>query len=237
MDVIGDLVARDRGENTLWIDRPGPRSRSWSGEQFCVDAWKAGNLLRHYGVHEGSTVGVLDGADERGAPSPQALIGLFGAWLLGANVTVNPGPTPDVRALVGPTPAIDAANLPAGSKALGFGTSPEDPTVAHFEGERWSENPTRFPADVGSDVTAVLDEEQSYTHAELLAAGRRIGEKEDLQACSRVGLDGLRSAGEIVAGVIAPLQAGATVALGSEADLVVGETAAEDAIRPSNVRI
>ncbi|MCU4716723.1 hypothetical protein [Halapricum hydrolyticum] len=219
MDVLGDLVSPERGDDTLWIHRPGPRSRSWSGEQFCVDAWKAGNLLRHYGVREGAAVALLDGGEQ---PDPQALIGLFGAWTLGAAVRPNPSDLDGVDAVVGPTDGLDGRDLPPGCKALGFGDPPDDPTVAHFEGERWSENPVQFPADVEPSDPALEAGGQEYTHAELLADGRDVSEAYGLGADDRVGLQTSLSDPEaVVAGVIAPLLASATITLGGEATATV----------------
>ncbi|MFW6018816.1 MAG: hypothetical protein ACOCPX_08335 [Halapricum sp.] len=221
MDVLGDLVSPERGDDTLWIHRPGPRSRSWSGEQFCVDAWKAGNLLRHYGVREGATVAVLEGAEP---PDPQALIALFGAWTLGATVRVAPADLEGVDVVVGSTDSLDDRELPPGCKALGFGEPPDDPTVAHFEGERWSENPVQFPAEVDPSDRALATNDSEYTHAELLADGHSVLETFGLGADDRVALQvNLSDPETVVVGVLAPLLAGATITLGGEATAVVTE--------------
>ncbi|QSG09086.1 acyl-CoA synthetase family protein [Halapricum desulfuricans] len=219
MDVLGDLVSPERGDDRLWIHRPGPRSRSWSGEQFRVDAWKASNLLRHYGVREGATVGLLNGD---GPPDPQALIALFGAWTLGGTVRPNPVDMDGVDVVVGPTDALDGRDLPPGCKAMGFGRPPDDPTVAHFEGERWSENPVPFPADVKPSDRALRTDDGEYTHAELLADGEQASEKFGLGADDIVALRAsLSDAGAVVAGVLAPLLSGATITLGDEATITV----------------
>ncbi|MFB6189557.1 MAG: hypothetical protein ABEI57_06705 [Halapricum sp.] len=237
MDVLGDLVDPDRGDDALWIHRPGPRSRSWSGRQFCIDAWKTGNLLRHYGVHESSTVGVLDGPNEPGrsdaGTSPQALLALFGAWVLGADVQVDPPAGADVRALVGPTAWLEDVETPPGCKALGYGTPPEDPTIAHFEGERWSENPVKFPAETAPDDVALRTESGLFSHADLLSAGQKVVETHDLGPDDRIALSApLSDPGTIVAGVVAPLLAGGTITLGGEATLTVADRDGENVIRP-----
>lgn len=242
MDVLGDLVDPERGSDALWIHRPGPRTRSWSGTQFCVDAWKAGNLFRHYGVHEGSTVAILDGPDDPGddtlgPTSPQALIALFGAWVLGANVRVDPPTDPDARLLVGPTTWLDDYELPPGSKPVGFGREPQDPTVVHFESERWSENPVKFPADVDGSDAALLTDEDSINHHQVLEAAQTVVDTHDIDADDRIALDApLAHPGTVVAGVIAPLCAGATVTVGDEATLTVADRDGEDVIRPADVR-
>jgi len=239
MDVLADLVRPERGTDQLWIHRPGPRSRSWSGEQFCVDAWKAGNLLRHYGIREGTTVGLFDGTgseetNTNETPNPQAIIALFGAWTVGASVATDPVSLDGLDVLVGPADRLDGRELPPGCKAMGYGGRPEDPTVAHFEGERWSENPVQFPADVEPADPALQTESDDRTHAELLAAGRRVREEHGIESDDRVALSAsLSELGAVVAGILTPLLAGATITLDGESTVTVAER--DGAIRPSDV--
>lgn len=240
MDALADLVHPERGTDQLWIHRPGPRSRSWSGEQFCVDAWKAGNLLRHYGIREGTTVGLFDGtcSEETNAnetPNPQAIIALFGAWTVGASVTTDPVSLDGLDVLVGPADRLDGRELPPGCKAMGFGGRPEDPTVAHFEGERWSENPIQFPADIEPADPALQTDGGEWTHVELLAAGRRVREEHGIEPDDRIALSAsLSELGAVVAGILAPLLAGATITLDGESTVTVAER--DGAIRPSDVQ-
>jgi hypothetical protein len=238
MDVLGDLVDPDRGGESLWIHRPGSRSRSWSGRQFCVDAWKAGNLFRHYGVHEGATVSVADATtDSDPTPSPQALVGLFGAWVLGASVRTDPSESPPGRVFLVPADAVDRFDLRPETTALGYGSEPADPTVVHFEEQRWSENPVKFPAEVDADATALHTDAESFSHGQLLAAGRQVVADYDLGSVDRVALAAsLADPGAVVAGVIAPLLSGTTITLGGEASLTVGNREGENVIRPAAAR-
>jgi hypothetical protein len=238
MDVLGDLVDPDRGGESLWIHRPGSRSRSWSGRQFCIDAWKAGNLFRHYGVHEDATVSVADATtDSDQIPSPQALLGLFGAWVLGAAVRVDPGEIPPGRVFLAPTEAVDRFDLRPETTALGYGAEPTDPTVVHFEEQRWSENPVKFPAEVSADAAALHTDAESFSHDQLLAAGRQVVDDYDLDSVERIALAApLADPGAVVAGVIAPLLSGTTITLGGEAPLTVADRAGENIVRPSAVR-
>ena len=238
MDVLGDLVAPERRSDRLAYERPGERSRSYSYAAFCTDAWKAGNLLRHYGVREGATVGVLDGPkepesreDATGTPVPESLLALLGASGLGADVVFDPPAEPDVRALVGPAAWLDSYDLPPGSKALAYGGPPDDPTVAHFERELWSENPIPFPEEVDPGATALRSGGTAYSHESLLAAARGVVAEFDLDEGSRVATETpLSTVGEVVAGVLAPLLAGGTITVGSEADLLVSETASGEGV-------
>ncbi|MFW5978173.1 MAG: hypothetical protein ACOCP2_02935 [Halohasta sp.] len=225
MDLLGDLVDPGLGGESLWIHRPGSRSRSWSGRQFCVDAWKAGNLLRHYGVHEGATVSIADGATaEEPIPSPQAVIGLFGAWVLGASVRLDPPPSPHGRAFLVPSTRVAQYDPGPETTTLGFDGPPEEPTVVHFEEQRWSENPVRFPAEIQSDAVALETDAESFSHEHLLETAREIVEEYDLQSADRVALAAsLADPGAVVAGLIAPLLAGTAITLGGDADVTVAD--------------
>jgi hypothetical protein len=250
MNLLGDIVAPERRSDELAYERPGERAQSYSYSAFCTDAWKAGNLMRHYGVREGATVGIVDGPkqptdsqDREGTPALPALVGFFGAALLGADVRFDPPTEPDVRALIAPTAWLEAYDLPPGSKALGFGANPEDPTVAQFERELWSENPIPFPSEFGPETTALQTETETFDHATLLASAEAIVAEFDLTAEDAVAVDAsLASPGTVVAGVLAPLVAGGTVTVGGnsetaqDAALVVSETAeGENVLRPADV--
>lgn len=238
MNVLGDLVDPDRGGESLWIHRPGSRSRSWSGRQFCVDAWKAGNLFRHYGVHEDATVSVADATtDSDPIPSPQALVGLFGAWVLGAGVRVGPAESPPGRVFLAPSGAVEQYDRRPETTALGYGEPPADPTVVHFEEQRWSENPVKFPATVSGDATALDTDTESFSHSQLLTAGQQVANEYDIDAVDRVALAApLADPGAVVAGVIAPLLSETTITLGGEAGLTVADRDGENVLRPGVAR-
>lgn len=249
MNLLGDLVAPERRSEELAYELPGERAQSYSYSAFCTDAWKAGNLMRHYGVREGATVGIVDGPkqpsgpdDREGTPALPALVGFFGAALLGATVRFDPPTEPDVRALVGPTAWLDDYDLPPGSKALGFGANPEDPTVAQFERELWSENPIPFPSEFDSETTILQTESETFDHASLLSTADAVVAEWDLTGEDSVAVDAsLAAPGTVVAGVLAPLMAGGAITVSEDAEgpdpaLVVSETASgENVLRPADV--
>jgi acyl-CoA synthetase (AMP-forming)/AMP-acid ligase II len=245
MHVLGDLVGTDRRTDTLAYERPGDRSRSYSYSSFCTDAWKAGNLMRHYGVRAGASVGIVDGPkdpegpeDMTGTPTPESLLALFGASLLGAEVRFDPPRDPDVRALVGPDAWLDRYDLPPGSKAMAYGGPPEDPTKVHFERELWSENPIPFPEEVDPESVALAVADEEFSHERLLSAAEAVVEEWDLGEGDRVAVDApLTDVGTIVAGVLAPLFAGGTITVGEEGTVVVSETQeGENVLSPTAVR-
>jgi len=240
MELLGDLVGPERRSESLAYELAGERSRSYSYDALCTNAWKAANLLHHYGVRAGTPVGIADGpkdTDDSGpTPVAETLLALFGAAMLGAPVWFDPPPDSDVRALVGPGGWTGRYDLSPGSTYLAYGRQPDDPTVAHFERERWSENPIPMPAEFGPATTALVTGQEAsgdaFDHGTLLGGAEAVVEKRGLTGESVVRIAApLSDPGTVVAGVLAPLSAGGTITPDDEADLVVDGSVAA-AARP-----
>ena len=77
MDVLGDLVARERRSGRPAVHVVGT-DRSISYRDFCTTAYKAGNVLRYLGVREESTIAVA------GTVGSHPLWAFYGAAQLGA---------------------------------------------------------------------------------------------------------------------------------------------------------
>jgi hypothetical protein len=234
MDVIGDLVARERRTDDIAV-RTDSRAGSYSYEKFCTNTWKTGNILRHYGVRGGATVGV----DAGESLTPPPLLALFGASLLGATTRFGPDESPSAKALVVPAARADAYDPEPGTKTFVYGDVPDDPDVAHFEAEMWSENPTSPPDRVASTDTALATADGAFTHERLLGAADRVVEEYDLDADDEVAVRAtLAEPGTVVAGVLAPVLAGATVLVDRESTGTVAVASgdrAESAPEPAAV--
>jgi len=233
MNVIGDLVARERRREDLAL-RTDSRAGSYSYAKCCTNAWKAGNLLRHYGVRGDATVAV-DSGDADSDLTPPPILALFGAALLGATVRFDPPETPEARVLVAPTERLDRYGAAPGTQVLGYGAVPDDPEVVHFEEQLWSENPTEPPDVVASDAVAlaVAGSERGFTHERLLDSAETVVSEYDIDPESEVVIRApLSDPGTVVAGVLAPIRAGGTVVLDRSKTGTVGvatdpETASE----------
>jgi len=238
MQNIGDLVAEGR-EREGSLFEPAERATPFSYRDFCTNAWKVGNLLRHYGVREGARVAIVAGPkapraeDEPGwiGESPDALQAFLGAALDGAVVDMDPPGAVESKVLIAPDAWMDDYQRGPGTKPIAYGGPPEDPRIAHLEREAWSENPLQPPGEFGPE-NAVLAADRTYTHGDLLAASHRVVAEYVLTAEDRIALRApVTEPGTIVAGLLAPMRAGATVLLGN------GETgtvavAAEDVEAP-----
>lgn len=215
MDVLGGLVARDRRSETIALRRAA-RAGSYSYEKLCTNCWKAGNLLRHYGVRSGMDVTV---AVPTSGPVPQVATGLFGTALLGASAVVASadavldGQRVESTALLAPGDVAGRVATAAGCSVLGYGDAPTQATVAHYDRELWSENPTEPPGDADPDATALVADGDAYTHRELLDWTRDVRQQRGYDADTTIDAGAWTTPASLVETLLAPLSAGATVRL------------------------
>lgn len=222
MNVLGDLVARDRrsGHPAFYAAET---DRSISYHDFCTTAYKAGNVLRYLGVREGSTVAVL------GAVGPQPLWAFYGAGQLGAVTRF----VEDTAAAEAAAPRVcvltvaDEERVSPGprTKLATYGGSPAQVTTLHWEKELWSENPAVHPTDVDPGDPLLTTGAETYTHEAVLEAARAVVTAFDLDETTRVAVRGsLSDPHVVVAGLVAPILAGGTAVAPN------GETSAEVAV-------
>jgi hypothetical protein len=212
MDVLGDLIARDRRSDAPAL-RHAPSGRAYDYRRFCTTAWKVGNFLRNEGVRGGMSVAVA--AD----PVPEAVLTLYGAGSLGAGVAFGAGAA-DAKALVAPADAVEEMAAGPSTRRIAYGDEPADPSVAYFERDVWSENPTQPPDRVAPGDPLLRTDDGTITHGAALAAARAVVEARGLGAGSVVVVRApLAHPGTVVAGLVAPVLAGGVVLLaGDDAD-------------------
>lgn len=229
---IADLLDSVRQRDGVAFDAS-ERSTPYSAREFATSSWKAGNLLRHYGVRLGSTVAVVVGpkapvaSDEPGSLGDAAdpLIATLGATLLGGAVDLDPEPPVDGDALVAPAPWLDRFDTAPGCARIAYGGPPEAADVVHFEQAAWSQNPVAPPETerVSSDDSALVcgddtADRSTWSHGDLLECARGFLARTDLVAGDRVAVQASLDPEVFAAGVLAPLLVGATVVGGADAD-------------------
>lgn len=220
MDVLGDVIARDRRSERPALTVP-EVGRTYDYRRFCTTAWKTGNFLSHLGVRGGAGVAVADD------PLPEPILTFYGAASLGAVVTFDPPPEldDDTRALVVPESASEAYRVGPSTKRVVYGDPPEAADISHFEGDVWSENPTEPPDRVERDAPLLRTRTTSYSHRYVLEAAHSIVEEYEIEQSDAVAVRGsFTDPAVVVAGLVAPLLAGGTIVVGSDAsgDVVVG---------------
>jgi len=155
--------------------------------------------------------------------------------------------------VVAPSDDIGGYEVPPGTQRVGYGEPPDDPAIAHFERDVWSENPafpeTPIDPEAGALVVAGDDQrdggsrgDREFSHAELLSAAQEVADDWGLEPGDEVAVRAsLADPGTVVAGVVAPLIAGAAVLFPDEDSVgdfaVVDGDAPESAVRrPADVR-
>jgi hypothetical protein len=221
METLGELVARDRRAESTALRAP-EIDRSYDYRRFCTTAWKVGNLLRHHGVRRGAGVAIADD------PSPESVLTLYGAACLGAVARFGrrPPPADAPKAVVAPSNDLPGESRPA-TTPIGYADPPTDPAVAHFERDVWSENPTAPPDAVDPTDPLLATDRDAATHRRVLDAAESVVERHEIGRETTVAIDtaaSLADPGIVVAGLVAPIRAGSTVAIGpgTDGDLSLG---------------
>ncbi len=206
MNSLVDALSRDIPPDELTLFAPGNPPASYTRAEFVEMVWKTGNLFRQLGAHEGSVVAV---APDTSAAVPLAIVGGF---LNGATVHVDPPNDVEATLLVAPGTQIHQYNLPPGAQCIAHTDSTNDPAIHSFAESVWSENPF-FPHDrIFADTCALADTVYRFEHGEIVDRVVGVLESGAIEAGDevvvRAPLSDIRT---VIAGLVAPLYAGAAV--------------------------
>lgn len=249
MTTLRDLLANiDRPDTVAVRTATGGTPHSYG--EFRKTAWKAGNLLRHYGVRPGTNLAVVPGSREHPATSgqiasPTVLQAILGGCAVGATVDLTPTEPVSGRALVLPTPWLERYETEPGCSVLGYGEPPDTPGVAHFEAETWSENPVEPPGVASGGDPALRADGDIYTNATLIEVAETLCREYGMEEAGQVHLAApVTDPGAFVAGALAPLRAGITIEMTDQGEthvpdgelVVSASETGERRIDPSAVR-
>ncbi|WP_410764557.1 AMP-binding protein [Haloferax sp. DFSO60] len=221
MDVLGDLMARDRRSSRLAL-RVESTDRTYTYHDFITTSYKAGNVLRYLGVRKSGRVALEPVA------LPETLLTFFGAAQLGAVTSFDTNT--EARVTLVDVAREDEFDLPPGQKLAVYGGPPDQPSTTHWEKEVWSENPAVHPELVAPEDVALVADGVEYPHRDLLFAANQVvtdfglGPNDEVALCAPIS-----HPGAVVAGVVAPILAGGTIVVPEgdpnvdDAVLVVGD--------------
>ncbi len=221
---IGAVVARERRTDGDALRAAAP-GRSYSYRDFITTSYKAGNVLRYLGVRPGDEVLVVPDA------LPEPVLAFYGAAQLGAVTRFAETVTDDPpRAVLAPVDRESEFDLPPGHRLAVHGGPPDDPATTHWEAEVWSENPAVHPVDVAGSDPALVADDRTYTHAELLSGAARVAADADLGPGDEMVVRGSLADPEVVvAGLLAPILVGATIVFPAESTEATGGYASKEA--------
>ncbi|TKX69399.1 hypothetical protein [Halorubrum sp. SP9] len=237
MDLVGDLLARDRRTRDTALGTPDGRERTY--HDLITNGYKAANVLRYLGVRGGATVAVDP------TPGFHTTLAFLGAAAVGAPVRFDPEAGIEAGDRVVLAPVATAADLdPApGTNLAAFGGSPERADTTHWEQELWSENPGTPPSEVGPADAAIVGPNREFSHRELCSLAAAAVEEARLNEGTRVVLRRpFSDPPAVAAGLVAPLSVGGTAVLASpradgEADDDADEPRGDVAVAPADVAV
>jgi len=179
---VDELFTRElRDDRIGLVDATG---REYDYHWLCTSSWQAGNFLRHAGVREDVTVGVV-------GDGPLALLAFFRDDATRGDHPFRAADRPRGRGrLSGPRCArlgsFEEYDLPRGAQRVGYGSKPDAPDVHHFDAGIWTENPSFPPLAIDSETAILSDGERTVTHGDLLEAARAVLEETGLETDDRV---------------------------------------------------
>ena len=234
MDLVGDLLARDRRSRDTALVTPDGRERTH--HDLITNGYKAANVLRYLGVRAGATVAVDP------TPGFHTTLAFLGAAAVGAPVRFDPeaGIAAGDRVVLAPVATAAALDPAPGTNLAAFGGPPERPETTHWEQELWSENPGTPPSDVGPDDAAVVGPGREYSHRNLCSLAADAVDAAEMTAETRVVLRRpFFDAPALAAGLVAPLSVGGTAVLSSPtADRESGDESRGDvAVAPADASV
>jgi hypothetical protein len=234
MELVGDLLARDRRTRDTALVTPDGRERTH--HDLITNGYKAANVLRYLGVREGATVAVDP------TPGFHTTLAFLGAAAVGAPVRFDPEAGIEAGDRVVLAPVATAADLdPApGTNLAAFGGPPERPETTHWEQELWSENPGTPPSDVDPDDAAIVGPGREFSHRELCSLAVAAAEAGGIDAETRVVLRRpFSDSPALAAGLVAPLSVGGTAVLSAPnaADEADDEPRGDVAVAPAGKNV
>lgn len=214
MEVLGDLVADDESigvDSPLCLEIPGEPPTRYTVDRFARTAHKTGNFLARHGLGPDRPLGLVD--DSAAVP----VLGFYAAGLLGAPVVVDPPKLEEVACVLGPMAWFETVDVPASTEGVGYGGQGEDPRITRFEETVPRENAGFPPTSIDPSTPLIRTVDQSFSHEAVLETARRVRSEHVLEPGDRVSVWApLADPGTIVAGLVAPVLADATIVLTAE---------------------
>ena len=213
MDVVGDMLARDRRSRDPALVTPDGRERTY--RDLITNAYKSANVLRHLGARTGSTVAVDP------VPGFHTTLAFLGAAGLGAPVRCDPaaGVAAEDRVVLVPTEAEHGTDPAPGTSLAVFGGPPARADTTHWEAELWSENPATPPSDVAAADPVIRDGADDVSHRRLLDVADAVTRDHGIGSGTRVVIRTTFADPLAVAvGLVAPLARGGVSVLAPPED-------------------
>lgn len=209
MESIGELATLNRHGRAVALQTDG---RVYSQADLSSTVSQVTNFFSYLGVTGGGTVEIDP------STAPENVISFLATARLGALADFEPTGGGDV--VVVPADREDEFEGGDGTKLVVYGGEPHSPHSFPWETTVWSETPVPYTVRGTPDDPVLATEAAPLRHRDLLDAAENVVEEYDIDEDTTVALRApLVEPGSVIAGVVAPLSVGATVALDTTSTL------------------
>jgi hypothetical protein len=221
MKTLDELFSPADHDEAVALRAPGRGEQVYTYERFVETVHDTAAVLDEVGVDQESLVAVA--AEPTGHP----VFGFYAGALLGATVWIGAPRRVNARAVIAPTATVGEYELPGGAARIGFGETPDDDDVMHFERAIWKADADDQTPNVLAGTKVLTDGEREYSHRAVLDAAEEIADRldPDTTVSVRVGMDDPRT---IASAIVAPLLVGGTIRFPETTTEPTGDVAITD---------
>lgn len=209
MESIGELATANRHGRSVALRTDG---RVYSQADLSSTVAQVTNFFSYLGVTGGGTVEIDP------STTPENVISFLATARLGAVADFEP--TGDGDVIVVSKEREGEFESGDGTKLVVYGGEATEPQSYHWETSVWSERAVPYTVRGTPDDPVLATEAAPLSHGTLIDAAEALVDEYDIDEDTTVALrTPLAEPGAVVAGIIAPLSVGATVALDTTSTL------------------
>lgn len=204
MKTLDKLVMQTKHDDAAALRAPGRGEQVYTYERLRETVCDTAVVLDELGVDENGRMAIA------AQPTGHPVFAFYAAALLGATAWIGAPQRVNAHVAVAPTAQVGSYELPEGAARVGFGDTPDQDEIMHFEKAIWKTDGDHPDPSVLPGTKAITDGEREYSHRTLLNAAKDVAERldRDTTVSVRASLDDPRA---FAGGVIAPLLVGGTI--------------------------
>jgi non-ribosomal peptide synthetase component E (peptide arylation enzyme) len=225
MKTLDELFNQTDYEDAAALRAPGRGEQVYTYERLRETVSETATLFHEMGIDSDSRVAIA------AHPTAYPVFAFYAAGLLGATTWVGPPQRVNAHVAVAPSDMVVGYQLPDGAARIGYGETPDDDDVLHFERAIWNTEAEHPTLDVLPGTKAITDGEWKFSHRNLLEAAKDVAERLDEDTTVSVRAD-LSNPCAIAGGIVAPLLVGGTIRFPDTAAQPTGDVAITDEEAP-----
>jgi hypothetical protein len=204
MKTLDELVMQTKHDDAAALRAPGRGEQVYTYERLRETVCDTASVLADLGIDEDGRVAIA------AHPTGHPVFAFYATALLGGTTWIGAPQRVNAHVAIAPSTQVGEYELPDGAARIGFGETPTDDEIIHFEKAIWKIDDDNPNPGVLPGTKVITDGEWEYSHRNLLEAARDVAERldRDTTVSVRAPLDNPRA---FAGGVIAPLLVGGTI--------------------------